>query len=235
LGSFIILLPKISGVVLPVLISNAVDAGNEIEARAMVNYTIKFYLLAAIPFVVGSAVMSKPILTLLANQEVADNAFLVTPLVALGTLFYGLNLILSNVLFVRLKTAVMFKMNFIAAIMNLGLNLLIFYFIRNILVAAISTFLSYFVAFIFIRRIVAIDWPIDYDFKTIIKSMVAALVMGVVLSLTLSLGTGIQRFSSVVGEIIIGLSVYSVAIFLLKTFTPREWLQLKKLIVKGDK
>jgi O-antigen/teichoic acid export membrane protein len=234
LGSFIVLLPKISGVVLPPLIFKAVDAGNEAEARTMVNYTIKFYLLAAIPFVVGSAVMSKPILTLLANKEVADSAFLVTPVVALGTLFYGLNIILSNVLFVRLKTAVMFKMNFIAAIMNLGINLLIFYFIRNILVAAISTFLSYFVAFIFVHRMVAIEWPIDYDFKTIIKSMVAALVMGVVLSLALGLGTGAQRFSYVVGEIIIGLSIYCVAIFLLKTFSPHEWLHLKKLIVKGD-
>ena len=52
----------------------------------MVNYTVKGFLLAAIPFVVGSAVMSKPLLSLLANAEVADNAFLVTPIVALGTL-----------------------------------------------------------------------------------------------------------------------------------------------------
>ena len=178
LGSFIVLLPKISGVVLPPLLSKAVDTGNEAEARTMVNYTVKVFLLAAIPFVVGSAVMSKPLLSLLANAEVADNAFLVTPIVALGTLFYGLSIILSNVLFVRLKTAVMFKINFIAAIVNLGINLLIFYFIRNILVAAISTLLSYLVAFIIIYRVMAAEWPINYDFKTIIKSMVASLVMG---------------------------------------------------------
>jgi O-antigen/teichoic acid export membrane protein len=235
LGTFIILLPKISGVVLPPLIAKAVDAGNEAEARTMVNYTVKFYLLAAIPFVVGSAVMSRSILTLLANKEVADNAFLVTPVVALGTLFYGLNIILSNVLFVRLKTIVMFKMNSIAAIMNLGLNVLIFYFIQNILVAAISTFLSYFVVFIFIHRVTAVDWPISYDFRTIIKSVVAALVMGVVLYLmSLKMADPSQIASFVMIGIIIGIIVYGLVIYTLGIFSPQEMLKLKELFHKRD-
>jgi O-antigen/teichoic acid export membrane protein len=236
LGFFLVLLPKISGVVLPPFLARAVDTGNEAEARTMVNYTVKFFLLAAIPFVVGSAVMSRPLLTLLANREVADNAFMVTPIVALGALFYGLNIILSNVLFVRLKTAAMFKMNFIAAIMNLGLNLLILYYIKNILVAAISTFLSYFVAFIFIYWVVAVDWPIDYDFKTIIKSLVASSVMGVVLGFTsLRWAMGNLRFSYVMAEIIIGIITYCLVIIFLKTFSAKELLKLKEFMVKGDR
>ena len=150
MGSLIVLLPKITGVVLPPLPAKAVDSGNEAEARHMVNYTVKGLLMAAIPFVVGSAVMSKTLLTLLANAEVAAKAFLVTPIVALGTLFYGLNIILANVFFVRLKTTVIFKINAIAAIMNLGLNLLIIYFFPNILVAAVTTLLIYFVLYLFI-------------------------------------------------------------------------------------
>jgi O-antigen/teichoic acid export membrane protein len=233
LGSLIILLPKISGVVLPPLISKAVDSGNETEARTMVNYTVKGFLLAAIPFVVGSAVMSQPLLSLLANPEVAHNAFLVTPIVALGTLFYGLNIILSNVLFVRLKTAVMFKTTFIAAILNLGLNLLIFYFVKNILVAAISTLLSYLIAFIIIHRVVVADWPIDFDVKTIIKSIIAASVMGVVLCLTsLRAATGPLGVSYVMGEIIIGITIYCGVSLLLKTFSLVELRKLKELILQ---
>jgi O-antigen/teichoic acid export membrane protein len=236
LGTFIVLLPKISGVVLPPMVSKAVDTGNDTEARTMVNYTVKFFLLAAVPFVVGSAVMSKPLLTLLANQEVADHAFLVTPIVALGTLFYGLNIILSNVLFVRLKTTVMFKANFIAAILNVGLNLLIFSFIRNILVAAISTFLSYLIAFIFFHRAVTLDWPIDYDFKTIIKSIMASSVMGVVLGLISSqLVIGIPGVAFVMAEIIIGIIVYCLVIILLKTFSPKELLKLREFIIRGGR
>ena len=206
------------------------------EARTMVNYTVKGFLLAAIPFVVGSAVMSKPLLMLLANREVAEQAFLVTPIVALGTLFYGLNIILSNVLFVRLKTTVMFKANFMAAILNVALNLLIFAFIRNILIAAISTFLSYLVAFIFIHRVVARDWPIDYDFKTIMKSSAASLVMAAVLGLAYPwLATGARQVSYVVGELSLGIIIYGLALWLLKTFSPQEVLKLKQLIIKGDR
>jgi O-antigen/teichoic acid export membrane protein len=236
LGTLIILLPKISGVVLPPLISKAVDTGKESEARTMVDYTVKGFLLAAIPFVVGSAVMSKPILTLLANKEVADNAYLVTPIVALGTLYYGLNIILSNVLFVRLKTAAMFKINVVAAILNLGLNLLILWFLKNILVAAISTFFSYFVAFIIMQRVVANDWPIDFDSKTIIKSIVASLVMGIVLVLLSSrLFTAAPPISYVMGEIIIGIIVYCSVIMLLRTFSSKELLKMKEFVIKGDR
>ncbi len=236
LGFFLVMLPKISGVVLPPLLSRAVDTGKETEARTMVNYTIKGFLLAAIPFTVGSAIMSKPLLSLLANAEVAHNAYQVTPIVALGTLFYGLNIILSNVLFVRLKTVAMLKMNSIAAIVNLGLNLLILYFVRNILVAAVSTFLSYLIAFIFIHRAVVVDWPIDYDFKTIMKSLVASSVMAVVLGFTSSrLAMGNLRVSHVMAEIILGIIVYCLVIMLLKTFSPKELSKLKEFVVKGDR
>jgi O-antigen/teichoic acid export membrane protein len=236
LGSFIVLLPKISGIVLPPLISKAVDTDNEAEARTVVNYTVKGFLLAGIPFVMGSAVLSKSILNLLANAEVADNAFLVTPIVALGALFYGLSIILSNILFVRLKTAVMFKINFIAAILNLGLNLTVFFFIKNILVAAISTFLSYFVAFICFHRVVAVDWPLDYDIETIKKSILASLVMGAVLSVTSSgLAGGSQGLSYVMGEIILGIAVYCLVIILLRTFSSKELLMLREFIVKRDR
>ena len=236
LGSLIILVPKISGVVLPPLLSKAVDSANEAEARQMVNYTVKGFLMVAIPFVVGSAVMSKSLLTLLANAEVAANAFLVTPIVALGTLFYGLNIIMSNVLFVRLRTAMIFKVNAISAVMNLGLNLLIFSIIPNILVASITTLLSYLLVFIFMYRVVVTDWPIDYDLKIIMKSVTASLCMGVVLFLTSSvLATGTPRLSYVMGEIVVGIIIYFLVISLLRTFSDKEWQKLKEIFAKGER
>jgi O-antigen/teichoic acid export membrane protein len=236
MGSLIVLLPKISGVVLPPLLSKAVDSANEAEARQMVNYTVKGFLIAAIPFVVGSAVMSKSLLTLLANAEVAANAFLVTPIVALGTLFYGLNIIMSNVLFVRLKTVVIFKLNAVAAMMNLGLNLLIFYYFPNILVAAVTTLFSYLLVFIIMYRVTAADWPIDYDLKLIMKSVAASLCMGMVLfGISAGFATGTTRLSYVMGEIVVGIIIYCLAILLLRTFSVKEWQKLKEMIAKGDR
>jgi peptidoglycan biosynthesis protein MviN/MurJ (putative lipid II flippase) len=127
-------------------------------------------------------------------------------------------------------------MNCIAGIVNVGFNLLVFYFMKNILIAAISTFLSYFVAFVFIHRVVVVDWPIDYDRKAIMKSIVASLVMGVVLYLTSSLlVSGSPRFSVVIGEIIIGIVVYCLMIALLRIFSLRELLKLKEFIVQRNR
>ena len=236
LGSTIILFSKITAVVLPPLLAKTVDSGDTNEARTMVNYTVKGYLLLAIPFVVGSAMMSKPILVILANNEVANQAFMVTPIVALGILFYGLNVIISNVLFVKLKTVAIFKINIIAAIINVSFNLVVCYFIRNILVAAVSTLLSYLVAFIFIQRFMSIDWPIDYNYKMIIKSLAASVMMAYVLyGISTWLGDDALRLSYIIGEIIVGIVIYFLSILLLRTFSSEELAYLKKIMVKGDR
>jgi len=235
LGSLIILIPTISGVVLPPLISKAIDTGNEVEARTMINYTVKGFLLVGIPFVVGCAVMSKPILILITNAEVANNAFLVTPMVSLGTIFYGLFIILANVLFVRLKTAIIFKINIFAAIFNIGLNLIIIYYIRNILVAAITTCLSYFISFVIMNYVITNDWFIDYDLKSIMKSIVASLCMGIILHYLSSMfGTGPIQISYVLGEVIVGIIIYCLAILLLRTFSSKELIYLKKLVTNQN-
>ena len=71
LGSLIIFIPKAMGTALPQLMSKAVDGDSEYEAQRMLNYALKIFLLLAIPFIFGSMVLGKPILTLLANSEVA--------------------------------------------------------------------------------------------------------------------------------------------------------------------
>ncbi len=235
LGSFIIVIPTISGVVLPPLISKAVDTGNEVEARTMINYTVKGFLLVGIPFVVGSAVMSRPLLMLLTNAEVANKAFFITPIVSLGIIFYGLCVILSNVLLVRMKTAIIFKIHIVSAILNISLNLLIIYFIRNILVAAITTCISYLISFVIMKYVVDNDWFIDYDLKAIMKSIVASLCMGTLLFYISScLGTGTLPISYVMGEVIVGMIIYCLAILLFRTFSSKELIYLKKLVVNLD-
>jgi O-antigen/teichoic acid export membrane protein len=230
LGSLIIFLPKVFGVVLQPLLCKACDSGREEEARTMLDYTLKAFFLLAIPFVVGCGVLSKPLLILFANIEVAENAYLVTPIVALGALFYGINSILSNVLFVRMKTAVIFKMNAFAAILNLVLNFILLYVYKNILIAAVTTFFSYFAVFIFIRRIVIADWLVNFHLETIAKSIGASLVMaGLLILISSQLGTNAYRAIYIFFEIGFGMVIYFVSLFAFKTFYPKELNYLKKV------
>jgi len=209
LGSLILFFPRAVGTALPQLLSRAVDNGQHVQAQRMLDYTISMFLLVGIPFVAGSAALSKPLLVLFANREVADNAYLVVPLVAAGSVFLGLTIILSNVLFVNKKTGALFRINLIAASVNLVLNVILISVFKNIVVAGVTTLLSYLIAFALFLRAVATDWPLDFRLRMLLKSALAAVVMAVGLFWTGSAFPA-RQFEPVflLGEILVGALVY---------------------------
>lgn len=232
LGSIIVFIPKAMGTVIPQLLSRSVDNDEEHEARRMVNYAIKIFLLIAIPFVFGSAVLGKSILTLLATSEVADKACLITPIVALGTLFYGLNCILSNVLYVRLRTYAMFGMNIFASAFNLIINLIFIYLFKSIIVAAISTFLSYFIVFIYIYRAVSEDWNVDLQPASIVKSVIASSVMFALLSWVSFNFRTHNTVGMLFVELVMGIVVYFAVLLTLGTFSKKELRFIKSFVYR---
>ena len=233
LGSLIIFIPKAMGTVLPQLLSKAVDNDSGHEAQKMLNYAIKIFLLIGIPFVFGSIVLAKPILVLLANDEVAQSAWIVTPIVALGTLFYGLNIILSNVLFVRLKAQAMLNMNLLASAFSLLANLVFLYFFRSIIVAAITTLFSYFVVFVFTYKAAVEDWPVDLQPAVIIKSILASFLMGGLLFLLSSNAIAVNDVCKLTGELILGAFVYIAGLLTFRTFSKKEWQFVKAYVFRG--
>lgn len=230
LGSLVILVPKAIGGALPQLLSKAIDSDNEYEAQRMLNYALKIFLLLAIPFIFGSMVLGKPILSLLANREVAEKAYFITPIVALGALFCGLSFLLSYVLFAQQKTYMMFKVNLFAAVFNLLANLIFLYFFRSISVAAITTFLSYLISFIYVYRIVSKDWPMDFQPLTIVKSVAASAFMYVLLFWISFYFKEANIVSMLVCELVIGIIIYFVALLVLKAFSEKELRFMKNFI-----
>lgn len=232
LGSFmIIMLVKVTSIVLPPLLSKSIDSGKENEAYKMVQYSLKGFFILSIPFIVGIAVLSKPILVLIANEEVAKNAYLVSPIVALGSLFYGMNMIFTNVLFVQKKTAAILKINIIATVVNLALNFILLAIFKNILVAAVTTFISYLISFIVIRCYVLSEWQIYLEWDIIIKSIGSSLLMGTVLFLISSqLISNVSNFIFVMIEVVIGIIIYSVTFLALRPFSAKEVFYAKKIL-----
>jgi len=231
LGSLIVFIPKAIGTALPQLLSRAIDNGNESEAYIMLNYAIKVFLLLSIPFVFGCLALGKQLLTLFANQEVAENAFLVMPIVALASLFYGLNLLFFNVLFVRSKTSAIFRMNLMASLFNLVTNFILLYFFRNIIVAAITTFLSYLIAFLYVYRKAMEEWSIDFEWVSIIKSIAASAIMFGIISLFVTYFNHVNAavlFAYLFGGIII----YIGSLVGFRTFSDKEVRFLRKLFAQ---
>jgi O-antigen/teichoic acid export membrane protein len=233
LGSLIVFVPKAMGLVLPMLLSKAVDNEDEYDAQQMLNYALKIFILLAIPFVFGSIVLGRPILTLLANKEVAEKAIWVTPLVAAGALFYGLYIILSNVLFVRMKTAVLFKITLFGGLFNLLTNAILIYFFRNIIVAAITTLLSYFFSFLYITKTIKDEkWPVDFHLPVILKSLASSLFMSAILLGALS--TNGEHLPIPMLALLLALSIicYFFGLLVLGTFTQKEIQFVKGFISK---
>lgn len=230
LGSLIIFFPMVSGVILPPLLARAVDGERKHEAQVMVNYTIIGFLLIGIPFVMGSYIVSRPILNLLANADVAEKAYLIVPVIALGTVFYGLSVILNNVLFVHLRTKTIFWINTMVAIINLILNLALVYIFRNIMVAALSALTSYFVSFIIMYRIISNFWKVDFNQAAIIKSIIASILMIISMVLVFSYLWNKRQPISILYEIAFGVLVYAALLFIFRVFSDKELAFLKKIL-----
>lgn len=179
LGSLVIMFPKMIGVSLPQLLALSSKGGDLSESKKLIEKSIKFFLIICIPFIIGGAVLSRSILTLLANKEVANISYLVTPIVSCGILFYGLNYILANTIFyLKLKNHLIMYANFIAAFLNIILNIIFISIFKSIIVAAITTFISYLIAFLFLHHKAKNIMKIDYAPINVIKIICASVIMG---------------------------------------------------------
>jgi O-antigen/teichoic acid export membrane protein len=152
LGSLVMVFPRVAGVVLPPLISQRIDAGDEVGAKHLSDAVTRVFLLVSVPFVLGATVIGKEVLKLYANDEIAKAAWPVIPIVAGASIFYGLALIKSNILFVRLKTSVFFHVNLISALFNIVLNFILIFYFQNIVVAAIATLASYLLSYFLLNQ-----------------------------------------------------------------------------------
>jgi O-antigen/teichoic acid export membrane protein len=182
LGSLVIVLPKVFGVVLPPLISQRIDAGDEAGAKRLSDIAVRIFLLLSIPYFVGSAVLGAEVLKLYATDEIANAAWPVVPIVSLASIFYGLILIKSNVLFVRLKTKSLLKINLVCMVLNIILNILLLKIFGNVVVAAVATLVSYVMSYLLINRMPikdAIDFEIDKPW--VYKILLCSSIMGVIL------------------------------------------------------
>jgi len=181
LGALILIIARVFGVVLPPYISNLVDNNEQLKAKDTVEKVVKVYMFFAIPFLFGCLSLESFFLTLYANQTVASESYLVAPIIALGSIFYGLSLIFSNVFFVSQRTKVMFVINVYVAIVNVLLNIAVFMIYENIIVAAITTVVCYFIAFQYVYQKLDDTWKVEIDIKFTVKVIVASIAMSATL------------------------------------------------------
>jgi O-antigen/teichoic acid export membrane protein len=180
LGAMISMYVAPLGFLLPAVLSKLYDEGKEGEIKRYLEYTLKYFLMFAIPSAFGLSLLSKQLLITLSTSEIASYGYLITPFVAVSALFLGAGAIISHILILVKKTKISGSIWVVAAIMNLGLNFVFIpYF--GILGAAITTLIAYSFAFVLATYYSFKYLKFEIDFRFISKSVFASIVMSLVI------------------------------------------------------
>jgi O-antigen/teichoic acid export membrane protein len=212
------------GIILPAILSKYYDEHKMKEAKMVLKYSLKYFLLLAIPSSFGLSLLSEPLLEMLSTSAIAREGYLVTPFVAVGTVFFGASVIVNHVVIMEKKTAIMGSIYTLAAILNLGLSLVLVPY-TGIVGAAIATLVAYLFVFI-----VGIYYSFKYlrfeiDLLFILKSIFASIAMSLVIVIWSP--EGLSNLMIAIGVCAL---IYATVLLLLRGMTKEELLFFKRLL-----
>lgn len=162
--------------VLPAVLSRFFDENRIDEVKTYLKYSLKYFLMIAIPAGFGLSVLSRELLTIFSTQEIAENAYFITPFVVLSILIYGIYTIFVQILFLFKKTRIAGTIWVLAAFCNIVLNLILIPRF-GILGAALTTLVAYILAIILTWYYTSREFTFPIDWQAIIKSISASLLM----------------------------------------------------------
>ena len=185
---------------------------------------MKYYLLITIPAAVGMSLLSKPLLYILTTEIIANQGYMITPLIALGAIFMGIYGIVNNIIILEKKTAILGYIWISVAILNIVLNIIAVPFV-GIYGAGRATLICYFLAFavtlIYSKKYASLP----FDFKSIIKILLASAVMGIFVKIANPFG-----LINVIVVIAVAAAIYSAILILLKGIDKKEINLIKSMI-----
>jgi O-antigen/teichoic acid export membrane protein len=227
LGNVPYMVIGVIGLVLPPTLSKLYDEGRTRELAVTMSYSLKYFLLLAIPFVVGAAVLAEQVLKLFTGSaSLASQGHQVVPLIAASILIYGTYAVISNSLALARKTSIIGLVWIGAAAVNLLLNLILVPSV-GIVGSAIGSLIAYSLALVVTshRSFKEVRFPIDWRF--IMKSLAASGVMTALvwfLDPITSAGTVIA--------VLAGTAVYAVVLVLLRGIRRDEINFFKGIVVR---
>ena len=224
LGSILLMFLTPFAVLLPAVLPEYFEAGDMDKVDTFLSYSMKYYLLITVPAAVGMSLLSKPLLYILTTTVIADNGFMITPLVALGAIFMGIYGIVNNIIILEKKTSILGYIWISVAILNIVLNIFAVPYL-GIYGAGLATLICYFFAFavtlIYSKRYARLP----FDYKSIAKILVASIIMGIFVSFANPTG-----IISILIVIAVAVLIYFIILILLKGINKKEVDLIKSMI-----
>ena len=185
-------------------------------AKRYIELSNKFYLTLSIPFTVACVVVAPRALEKLGNAEIAAQSAILTVLVALGFLLYGVSVMQAQVLHGARRTGVQGGVSVVAAVLNVALNVLLIPRI-GLVGSAIATALSYGATCFMLASVARKHLAISYYPAYLARCVVASLVMLAPMAALLPHGTW-----GLVAALFAGAATYFAALVLLRAFDAQE-------------
>jgi O-antigen/teichoic acid export membrane protein len=201
-------------------ITNRYENNNIYEVKMHLKYTVKFFLMVAIPSLFGLTILSKSLLGILTTSEFIG-AYMVVPIVALGALLFSMCILFSDILMLFKKTKIISLVFGSSALINLVMNILLVPLI-GIMGAAIATLVTFAILFSILALVSFRNLFFDWDPKFVVKSILSSAVMGFVIWRMNPVGA-----VSILISIGIAAVVYFGVLLLLKGFTKDECVFFK--------
>lgn len=214
IGMAILLFSTPLSIILSSILPKFYEEGKMDEIMQFIYYSLKYFLLIAIPLFFILSFLSKPILLILTTNEIAANGYLVTPFVALSAILFGSYGIIMNLFLLQKKTKIIGGIWTLAALISL-LNIFLVPFF-GILAAAIITLFSYLTAFLISIRYTKKFFK-HFEYGFILKSLVGSIIISI-LSILIH-PNGLISMLIMVPFLII---IYFIIIILLKGITSKE-------------
>lgn len=149
------------------------------------------------------------------------SAYLIVPIVALGTIFYVSTGICSIILSVVKKTKILARISIVTSSINIILNIILIPII-GIIGAAISTLITFVCCAIILIILSFREIPFGIDFNFISKSIISSIPMAFVVWMLNPYGA-----VNILTSVGIAAILYFGVLILVKGFTREEYLFLK--------
>lgn len=203
------------GWVLAPTVIKSYDEGNLGETRTYLKYSLRYFMMIAIPSAFGLSILAKPILQILTTPEFVPGSNVVL-FVAFGAVLFAFYSICGTIIALTYKTELLVMLLGIAATLNIILNLILIPRM-GIMGAAVATLVAYGVlgilTLIVTRKYLKFDISVPFMLKSVFSSAIMVLCIWLI---------NPQSIALVIISILAGILIYFVVLLLIKGLSREE-------------
>lgn len=174
-GAVSLILAPIQTTLVPKVV--ALWADDKAGARRYIEASARMFALASFFLVAVLAALASPVLRILANPEIAAGSGLNVLLIGTGATLWGLSIVAQMPLFAAKRTSVIGVATFLAALLNLGLNILLVPR-SGITAAAAATAITYAVTFTVFAIAGGHELRVSWHVSFLIRAALSAALAG---------------------------------------------------------